>query len=77
VPTALLGDVPVLHSAPADRDSGQGLEAALVERRLPGLEEDLHGADERGLERTRDVRAEIRPAVAVASISVDTGPVTA
>jgi hypothetical protein len=37
-------------------NSGQGLEAAVVERRMSRREEDVHGADERCHERPRDVR---------------------
>ena len=41
-----------------DRDAGEGLEAPLLERRLPWREAALHGADERRDERSREfVRA--------------------
>ena len=36
--------------------SGEGVEAQVLERCLPRLEEGVHGADERGHERPRDVR---------------------
>ena len=55
---------------------GEGLEAPRLERRVQGREEDVHGADERGDERSRDVRSRLRSAEArrgdqVASFAVD------
>jgi hypothetical protein len=53
---ALLGELPLVLARTPDRSSGEGVEAQVLERRLPGLEEGLHGGDERGRERPRDVR---------------------
>ena len=53
---SLLGELPLVLAHTPDRISGEGVEAQVLERRLPGLEEGLHGADERGHERPRDVR---------------------
>ena len=60
LPAALLGDAS-RRTQPVrlDRDAGEGLEAPLLERRLPRREEDLHGADERGDERPRDLRSRL------------------
>ncbi len=55
LPASLLGELPLVLAGTPDRISGEGVEAQVLERRLPGLEEGLHGADERGHERPRDV----------------------
>ena len=55
-PPSLLGERRLVLARTPDRISGEGVEAQVLERRLPGLEEGLHGADERGRERPRDVR---------------------
>ena len=52
---SLLGELPLVLARTPDRISGEGVEAQVLERRLPRLEEGLHGADERGHERPRDV----------------------
>ncbi len=52
---SLLGELPLVLAHTPDCISGEGVEAQVLERRLPRLEEGLHGADERGDERPRDV----------------------
>ena len=62
VPPALLGHVPLLQPRPPDGDAGEGVEAALVERRLPRREEHLHRADERRRQHARHVRSAVEAA---------------
>ena len=60
LPAALLGVVPVVHGGAADRDAGARLEAPRLERCLPRCEGDVHGADERRVERARDLRPALK-----------------
>ena len=60
VPAALLGVLPVVHGGAADRDTGARLEASRLERCLSRREGGVHGADERRVERARDVRPPLR-----------------
>ena len=60
LPAALLGVLPLVHGGAADRDTGARLEASRLERCLSRCEDDVHGADERRVERARDLRQALR-----------------
>jgi hypothetical protein len=59
VSPALLGGPPLVHPGSAHRDTHEGLEAPLVEWRVPWLEARVHRADERRGERPGDVRSTV------------------
>jgi len=60
VPTSLRRGVPVVQPRAPDGEAGEGLEVPLVERRVSRRDEGLHGADERGNERPRNLRSDVR-----------------
>ncbi len=60
LPTALLGVLPLVRAGAADSDTGARLEASRLERCLSRCEGDVHGADERRVERARDLRPALR-----------------
>jgi hypothetical protein len=59
VPVSLHGELSLVLARTPDGVSGEGVEAQVVERCLPRVEEGLHGADERGHEGSRDVRSRL------------------